>query len=90
MYSRNGFFTHERHFSRRPFYELCTNAGLTANIYNKENNSTHKADAKWIRSLDVNPENYHCTPQLFARRYFSDLPRAKGLNLRRITDGVPK
>jgi hypothetical protein len=90
MYSRNGFSMHDRHFSMWPSYGLPTNAVMTANIYNEENNSTHKTDAKWIRSLDVNPENYNCTSQLFARRCFYDLPRAKGLNLRRITDGVPK
>lgn len=59
------------------------------NVYEKKY-STHKTDSKWIELLDNNPADCHNTLQYFARHKSENFGRAKGLNLRRITDGVPK
>lgn len=59
------------------------------NVYEKKY-STHKTDSKWIELLDNNPADCHNTLQYYTRQRSQNFARAKGLNLRRITDGVPK
>lgn len=99
MHSTGNFYISNGRFAGKPCAGLPSidiehlkqdsTVGACNNVYEKKY-STHKTDSKWIKLLDINPADCHNTLQFFARQRLHDFPRAKGLNLRRITDGVPK